>query len=250
MIKNIILIGSGSVATHIARKLIESSYKISIVFSRRKESAKNLAEELGSAWTNKINKIKTGDLIIIALKDAVIKNIIRKLPNIPVVHTAGAIDLEIFEDRFENYGVLYPIQTLNKNIKAPSKIPFCIEANNKKFEKKLKKIANSLSDSVYILNSKQRKSLHVAAVFAANFSNHMYSISHEILKRNNIDFNILLPLIEETYKKIIFTNPTEAQTGPAKRKDLETIESHINLLDDKTIKTIYKTISKHIMQNE
>ena len=178
------------------------------------------------------------------------KLITKKLPNIPVVHTAGAIDIEIFEDRFNQYGVLYPVQTFNKDVKMEYNIPFCIEANNKKFEEELKKIANTLSSSVYILNSKERRYLHLAAVFAANFSNHMYSISHKILNERNIDFKILLPLIEQTSNKIKSTNPIYAQTGPAKRKDIKTLESHVDLIDDNTIKAIYKTISKHIMQNE
>ena len=126
----------------------------------------------------------------------------------------------------------------------------CIEAENQADYQVLELVAKTISDTVFNINSEQRKALHVAAVFVNNFVNHLYQIGHDICIENNIPFEILNPLIQETANKVISLSPKEAQTGPAKRNDTQTINSHLSFLSDETQKEIYKTLTKSIIDND
>jgi len=165
-----------------------------------------------------------------------------------VVHTAGSVAQNVFKNYSKNYGVFYPFQTFSKNKEVNfSEIPICIEANNEKFENKLINLAKKLSENVYKMNSEQRKYLHIAGVFANNFTNHMYYIASEILKQKNIDAEIINPLIKETANKLEKLSAYNAQTGPALRNDTESIKKHLNLLSSQPeFMEIYKLISKDI----
>jgi predicted short-subunit dehydrogenase-like oxidoreductase (DUF2520 family) len=143
-------------------------------------------------------------------------------------------------------GVFYPLQSFTKGKKVDFySIPICIEATHSTDEKLLKELANKLSDKIFTISSEQRKKLHVAAVFVNNFTNHMYTIGNNICKKNNIPFEILKPLIEETAQKVFKISPEKAQTGPAIRKDSETIKNHLFLLDEQE-KEIYNLMTKSI----
>ena len=182
-------------------------------------------------------------------KDDKIAEVISNFQNINIAHTSGSIGLEIFKSNFTNCGVFYPLQTFNKEVDITfSEIPLCIEANNPEFEKELLKIGESLSNSVVKMNSEQRKQLHIAAVFACNFSNHMFSIADDILQKSNVDFNLLHPLIRQTIKKIEKHSPKSVQTGPAKRNDKKIIESHLQSLE-KNQQELYKLITNSIIKN-
>ena len=251
MIQKIILIGSGNVATHLGKKIQDSNYDIIQVISKKKDSAKKLADDINTSFSNKISDIMPADLIILAIKDEEIEKIIPQLPDNPIVHTSGSIPIKVFEERFTNYGVIYPLQTFNKNIKIKYDIPFCIEANNKNFEKELKKIIQKISSNICLMNSTDRKILHIAAVFACNFSNHMYTIANNLLDKQGIPFSMLLPLIQQTSNKLKYNTPNNLQTGPAKRQDIKIIKTHMELLkDNDKLKEIYNLISNHIIENE
>jgi len=150
-----------------------------------------------------------------------------------------------------NFGVFYPLQTFSKQKKIKFRnIPFCIEANNKKNENILKNIADKISDKVFIINSEQREYIHIAAVFSCNFTNYFYSVSEKLLKKNNIDFNILLPLIQETTQKIKKFKPSEVQTGPAARNDIKIIKKHLEKLKkNPEQQKLYNLISKNIINS-
>ena len=248
--KNIILIGSGNVATHLGLSLKNSGYSITQVWSKKLQHAKMLARRLNSTFTNNIDELKDADLYIVAVKDDSLEYLIRQLNVNNIVHTSGSFGLEVFKKKTENYGVFYPLQTFNKNINLDfSKIPICIEANNKLFENKLVDIGNNLSKKVITMSSEKREKLHIAAVFASNFTNHMFSIADSIVAESNIDFKLLLPLINQTIKKIAKNKPSKVQTGPARRKDQKIIQNHINKLSNKELKNIYQIISNSIMKN-
>ena len=248
--KNIVLIGSGNVATHLGLSLVHQGYTIKQVWSKQLINAKILAKKLNSTPTNTLNNIKNADLYIVAVKDDTLESVIKNLNVNNIVHTSGSIGLEVFKNMSGNYGVLYPLQTFNKQISLNfSKIPICIEANNKLFESELINIGNNLVEKVITMKSNQRKQLHIAAVFACNFTNHMLSIADTILTKENTDFRLLLPIINQTVKKIKNNKPSEVQTGPAKRKDNRVIQSHINSLSDKQIRDIYKLVSNSIMKD-
>ena len=246
--KNIIIVGSGNVATHLGLSLLSKGYKIKQVWSKQLNNADKLAKKLNCTSTDSLNNLKSADLYILAVKDDVLESLIKKLNVNNIIHTSGSIGLEVFNNKFKNYGVFYPLQTFNKEISVDfSKIPICIEANNKSFEHKLQNIGNKLSKKTVTMSSEQRKQLHIAAIFACNFSNYMFSISDTILTKANIDFKLLLPIINQTVIRLNRNKPSQIQTGPAKRKDKEVIQSHINSISDKKIKEIYTLISNSIM---
>jgi len=247
--KNIILLGSGNVATHLGIALKNSNYNIVQVYSKSIENAKLLAKKLDANFTNDLTKLKSSDLIIISINDDAILSVLSQIKNTAIVHTSGSIGLNIFKGKFSNYGVFYPLQTFSKGVDLNvSEIPFCIEGNSLEFEKQLIEISKALSNNVVKMNSQQRKQLHIAAVFACNFSNHMYSIADDLLAKKDIDFKILLPLIRKTITNLKSNKPKEVQTGPAKRKDTVIIQEHITTIKEKEIKELYQKITANIIK--
>ena len=247
--KTIILVGSGNVATHLGIALQNCNYKIVQVYSRSIENAKKLAQKLNTDFTNDLTQLKCADLIIVSVNDDAISTVLSKLKNTAIVHTSGSVGMDVFEANFSDFGVFYPLQTFNKDIELTiSAIPFCIEGNSKAFEKQLVEIAKNLSSNVITINSEQRKQLHIAAVFACNFGNQMFSIADDLLTEKDIDFKILLPLINQTIAKLNTNKPKAAQTGPAKRKDIKIIQEHINLIQQEDIKELYQKISDSIIK--
>ena len=241
----ICMIGAGNVATHLSLALQRSGHEITQVFSRTEETAKVLAEKLNCPYTNNIQEILQAQLSIIAISDDAINAISSKLRG-PVVHTSGTKSLEVLQNKVS--GVFYPLQTFSKNKNIDFRtIPICIEANNKEIMYLLQSLANSISDYVYTISSEQRKYLHLSAVIACNFSNLMYQFASEICRTHNISFEMLKPLINETSDKINHVSAVKAQTGPAYRKDLETIKEQLLLLekDKEKKRNLQITDSKH-----
>lgn len=253
-LKKITIIGSGNVATHLAKALYREEYQIDTVYSQTKENAVVLANEVDSFPIDKISQMDvTSDLYLIAIKDDAIADFSQQFPfkDQLVVHTSGSISMEVFkENGFTNYGIFYPLQTFSKDKKIHlDEVPFCIEGSNEKIEADLIHLAKNISSKVYAIDSEERKKIHLAAVFACNFTNYMYTISEDILKKNRIDFDILKPLIQETAKKILKNTPQEMQTGPAVRKDQNIMQDHLDMLSNqKDYQTIYQLISNQIKQ--
>ncbi len=166
-----------------------------------------------------------------------------------VVHTSGSVNIEALNDR-NRKGVFYPLQTFSKSKEVDFNIiPICLEAQNQSDYKTLETVAKSISEVIYQVNSEQRRGLHVASVFVSNFVNHLYQMGNEICTENNLSFDILKPLIQETANKILTLSPQEAQTGPAKRNDTQTINSHLSFLTDENQKEIYKLLTKSIIDH-
>jgi predicted short-subunit dehydrogenase-like oxidoreductase (DUF2520 family) len=158
--------------------------------------------------------------------------------------------MEMLNDKNRKAG-FYPLQTFSKNKEINFKeIPICLEAQNETDLQLLKQVAENISDVVLEINSVQRKSLHVSAVFVSNFVNHLYKIGNDICLENNVSFDVLKPLISETANKIMTLSPIDAQTGPAKRKDTTTINSHLSFLTNENQKDIYKILTKSIIDND
>ena len=247
--KNITLIGSGNVATHLGLALKENGFNIKQVYSKVLKNAEKLSLILEAEAINKLEKLTDSDLTILSVSDNAIETILKNIKDRPIVHTSGYTGINIFNKKFNNCGVIYPLQTLNKEVSLEfSETPLCIEANNPIFEKKITKLAYSISKHIIALDSEKRKSIHIAAVFASNFTNHMLSIAYDLLKEKNIDFSILLPLVNQSIKKIKNNNPKDVQTGPAKRKDINIINHHMHDIKNTRIKKIYKTITDSIIK--
>jgi len=252
-IKNIVLIGAGNVATHLAYAFENAGLQILQVYSRTVDSAKTLAENLYTDFTTNINDLNPdADLYVISLRDDAVSLIADtlNLKDKLVVHTSGSLSMMSIETISKNIGVFYPLQTFSKVRKVTfSDIPVCIEANTEKNENLLLGLANSISNNVKLINSEEREVLHLAAVFACNFPNFMYSASENILINNKLDFNLLRPLILETALKIQKMNPVDAQTGPAKRGDQKIMNQHLEMLKNYPgLETLYKMISAQIQK--
>jgi len=249
--KNIALIGAGNVATHLGLALTASGCNIAQVYSRTEESARQLADRTSATFTVDINTISgDADIYIIAVKDEAIEDIAGQV-NVSdklIVHTSGSVSMDVLKNVSGNYGVLYPLQTFSKNTEINFKpVPLCIEANTGLNENSLLSLARDISDNVHLINTQQRKLLHLAAVFACNFGNHMYSIAEDILKRENLAFDMLKPLIIETASKIEDNSPGDVQTGPAIREDQKIMDEHLEYLSDlPTYRDLYKLISESI----
>jgi predicted short-subunit dehydrogenase-like oxidoreductase (DUF2520 family) len=254
MTRKIVILGAGNVATHLTRVLLKEGYNICQIYSRTVESARELGLKTGVHYTNSIDQLyREADVYIFALSDTAIAPLAKKIHlkhNPLLVHTAGSVSLDVFKESSNNYAVLYPLQTFSKNREIDfSNIPICVDANNKKNLKIVEAIASSISLKVTQMSDDERKQVHLAAVFACNFTNYMYSLSEEILNKKNIDFNLLKPLIEETASKIHDLSPLKAQTGPAIRNDKPTMNKHKELLEnDNDLKKLYTFISNNIIK--
>jgi predicted short-subunit dehydrogenase-like oxidoreductase (DUF2520 family) len=247
-IKKILLVGSGNVATHLGINLKRNNYIIKQVFSRSIENAKDLAKKVDSDYTNKPENIVATDLTIIAISDDSIKDVLDFLPDVPTVHTSGHTNINILKNSFTSYGVIYPLQSFKKNIELNfTDIPFLIEANTKEFENNLIEVCSCLSANTIRVNSSERKKIHLAAVYACNFSNHMQVIAKEIMDDAKINYELLIPLIKKTFSNLEL-DPKMKQTGPAIRKDFNILDNHINLIKKDEQKEIYKLISNSIIK--
>jgi len=246
----ITIIGSGNVAQHLIKAFSKSeAVEIAQVFSRKKEKLSSLIEF--EKIVSDYQDLKEADLYIIAVTDNAIADVSRQLPfnNQLVVHTSGTASIETLDDK-NRKGVFYPLQTFSKNKEIDfSVIPICLEADNTFDFRVLETVAKSISKAVFPINSEQRKALHVAAVFVNNFTNHLYQIGQEICEENQVSFDILKPLIQETAEKIKTLEPVDAQTGPAKRNDSNTIEAHLEYLTNENQKNIYKILTQSIQHN-
>jgi predicted short-subunit dehydrogenase-like oxidoreductase (DUF2520 family) len=249
---NIVLLGSGNVATHLGRSFKLAGQDIVQVYSREAQNAYELADSLGAEAVENLADITLkADLYIIAVKDDAIRQVALglSLTDQLVVHTSGSTDLNVLDGISERTGVFYPLQTFSK-LKAIDfrQIPIAIEGNSEEVISTLRGIADRLSEKVIELNSIQRRTLHTAAVFACNFTNHMYTIAAELLKTQGLDFDLLRPLIAETAIKVQLNDPATMQTGPAVREDFSTLEKQRELLaHDASTVELFEKISQSII---
>jgi predicted short-subunit dehydrogenase-like oxidoreductase (DUF2520 family) len=240
------IIGTGNVAWHLLH-FIENQPNLHL--QRWYGRKMDLDTKFNNVLSNDISSLKEANITILAVSDDVIAELSSQLSfkNQLVVHTSGSKSIDILDSK-NRKGVFYPLQSFSKNKKVDfSQIPITIEAQNQKDEVFLKEFAHIFTQNVSIVNSNQRLALHVAAVFANNFVNLMYQNTYQLCKENNIDFEILIPLIQETASKIKNINPVDAQTGPAKRKDLKTIALHQEFLKDTKYLSLYNFLTKEIL---
>ena len=253
MIK-VIIIGSGNVSQHLIVALqnsqnIGDEIELIQVYSRKRETLTHLLDF--NKITTDFNDLLEADLYLIAVSDDAIARVSNQLPfkNRLVVHTSGSVSLDSLNND-NRKGVFYPLQTFTKNKEVDFKnIPICLESENATDYQLLEKVAKSISEKVFAINSEQRKALHVAAVFVNNFTNHLYHLGNEICKEHQVPFEILKPLIQETAQKINTLSPEDAQTGPAIRNDKQTIEAHQLFLTNSNQSNIYKTLTQSIQDN-
>ena len=251
----IVIIGSGNLATQLVLALTDAGLHIRQVYSRTADHAKELADKIGAGYTVNIDEIKeNADVYIMSVKDDAISEIAAKVcaksTNAVFVHTAGSISMDVFSGKAQHYGVLYPMQTFSKSRKVNFKeIPCFLEASDDATLSIIRSIAERVSDNVVLADSAKRKKIHLAAVLACNFTNHCYRLAEKVLDEEGIDFKLFLPLIDETARKVAQLSPKQAQTGPMVRYDTGVMQMQIDLLNDERTKQIYRLMADSIHED-
>ncbi|MCH5230039.1 MAG: DUF2520 domain-containing protein [Muribaculaceae bacterium] len=230
------IIGSGNVATHLFKAL----------------GGKTQVELIEPHSLKGLNL--NSELIILAVADEAISQILPKLKETSsiIVHTSGSVDMECLKEKNREYGVLYPLQTFSKNLEMNyDDIPFFIEASSPSVEDKLKDIASLITKNVRYANSQARKQLHLASVFACNFTNALAGVAKELLSETDIEFSVFMPLLRQTVEKLKYLSPKEAQTGPAIRNDRKIIRAHLDMLGkEPELKALYELLTKRIQHEK
>lgn len=247
------LIGAGNLATQLGKSLKKAGVIISQVYSRTEDSARTLGELLDAEWLTDIKALRyEADIYIFSVKDSVLCELISEVCKSRgdklFLHTAGSMSMSCFEGKALRYGVFYPMQTFSKTKDVDFEcIPVFIESNSIETEDVIRSLANKLTQRVIRLSSADRKYLHLAAVWACNFTNYCYTVASDILGEHGIPFDVMLPLINETTEKIKKISPKEAQTGPAVRGDRNVMSKQFELMNDKEdLQKLYKMLSKGI----
>lgn len=249
----ITLIGAGNLAYHLGIALYNANYHIRQVYSRTQEHAEQLANRLNAAAISDLSLIdQSSDIYLFALKDNALAKIASlKLGGKIVAHTSGILPTGTLKSISKNCGILYPLQTFIKEKAVDFKeVVIIVNAGTPKAKKMLTELALSLSTHVENLDDKQREWLHIAAVFANNFTNYLFGISYELAEKHHIPFELLRPLIEQTVANILRGDPHDFQTGPAVRGDTDTILKHAEiLLSGSPFRKLYLEFTKLITRD-
>lgn len=246
------LIGSGNVATHLGQSLAAADgCEIIEVCSPR--HASELASRLGvRAVGDPSNASRDADLYLISVADDALTDVVSKLPHVPsaiYAHTSGSVAMDVLEGLSAHIGVFYPLQTFSRDVKLDiSRVPVFIEGSDEPTAKRLTAIASLISGSVFRADSALRSHLHIAAVFACNFVNHLWAIADGLLARDGLSLEVLHPLLEETLRKAECHHPADVQTGPAAREDRRIIEAHAGSLPE-SLRDIYLMLSESIINS-
>lgn len=253
--KKISVIGTGRVAYHFINEILSKDNLKLIKIIGRSKKIKSEFNKFKKYYSNDLSYIQKSDFCVLAISDNSIIDVCKKIKKFSgiILHTSGSIDLSVFNN-YSNSGVIYPFQTLSFNRKVNfQKIPLLVEGSNKETLDKIISLAKLFSENVILMKSDKRLVCHLSAIFANNFTNHLIFNSEEILKKFNIDPDILQPLIHETISKIKSISTSAAQTGPAVRNDLITIKKHLRFLKNNNLNNnadIYKVLSESIIKNK
>lgn len=247
-LQSIGIIGNGNVASQLSNFLLHKNCKLTKILVRDIQRAKNEQVIFGELYTDNYNDLASCDLVLVSVNDDALNDVIAQIPlNCFVAHTSGSIGLDQI-NRKEKIGVFYPLQTFSKGkVVDMSTVPVLIESEDKIVENELFRFAKTLFNRVEIMDSEQRKKLHLAAVFVNNFTNHLYYQADEFLKKYALDFSLLIPLILETANKVQGISPKNAQTGPARRGDLKVIEAQEKQLSGTQLE-MYQLFTQSILK--
>lgn len=255
----VVLLGAGRVATHLAPALVRAGVRLLQVWSRTEESARVVAEPLGVPYTDDLDAVVSdADIYIVCVSDGALPQVAEKVVAVAgksplYLHTAGSVGMELWQRCGAlRYGILYPLQTFSKEREVDMReVSFFVEASSDESIVKVEDLASKLSTKVFRADSERRARLHISAVFACNFANAMYGIAYRLLAEEDIPFEVLLPLIDETSAKVHVLTPKEAQTGPAVRGDKDVMQSHLQTLaENQELSEMYATISNYINRNK
>lgn len=248
----ITILGAGNVATQLALALKKSGNEIVQIYNRSNDAGSELAKTLGAGFSSDLDQLAGADVYLVAVKDDAISEVASKFRSNDkiVAHTSGSKSKDLLQSSSPNFGIFYPLQTMTKSVKVDFKnVPLLIEGSNRQTTAMLEALAKTISKNVHRVDEQQRQWIHVAAVFANNFTNHLFGISEQLLLAQGLPFEILKPLIFNFIQSLETHSPSEIQTGPAVRGDLQTIEKHMQLLGDNTrLQKIYQILSESIIE--
>jgi predicted short-subunit dehydrogenase-like oxidoreductase (DUF2520 family) len=248
----IVIVGSGNVASVLGRLCKQNGHQVLQVISRNSGNAKILADELSCEYADYGGKMNAeGQVYLVAVADTALSDLNNNfnLGNKLILHTAGSVSKDVLKNLSVNYGVLYPLQSLRKEMEYATDIPLLVDGNTEETITLIEDFAKTLSANVSKANDEERLKLHVAAVVVSNFTNHLYALAEEFCKKENVDFTLLTPLINETAERIQKFSPADVQTGPAVRNDIFTIEKHLRILTNHpALKYMYIKLTDSIMK--
>jgi predicted short-subunit dehydrogenase-like oxidoreductase (DUF2520 family) len=253
--QEIVIIGAGKLASHLGLAFVKQGIIVRQVYNRTRAPGLKLAKRIGSTFTADIREINPeASVYIMAVSDSGLEQLAGrlKLRNKLVIHTSGAIGMDILQQVSKNIGVFYPVQTFSQKTSVDfRKIPVCLEANSVVAERQLTGLAEKITGKIYYLDSDKRRLLHLGAVFSANFTNFMFTVAEELMVESGIDFDLLKPLIGQTARNTDHGNLFKYQTGPAFREDSKVIAIHRGLLaSHPDYLEIYNLISENIIRHK
>jgi predicted short-subunit dehydrogenase-like oxidoreductase (DUF2520 family) len=245
-------VGAGNVATHLSRGL-DAAEGVEVVqlFSRNIDHAAALAAQLHNCEaSDDLAHIDSRlDALVVAVSDTSIADVVAAMPWFGglLLHTSGSVPMSTLAAKAEHYGVLYPLQTFSRDVAlALEDVPFFIEAESDATRERIDRLARLLSPKVYHANSEQRRTLHLAGVLSCNFVTYLWECATRVLSTDGYDFDVVAPLIEATMAKVKECGAHAAQTGPARRGDVATMQAHMAMLPERE-REIYKLLSQAIM---
>jgi predicted short-subunit dehydrogenase-like oxidoreductase (DUF2520 family) len=245
-----VIIGSGNTATVLGKKFLLSGHEVLQVLGRNREAVSELAGKLKCSFSTDPGQAnRNADIYVMAIADDAIAEVARNLAldKKLVVHTAGSVSKDVLQACSRNYGILYPLQSLRKEIEAVPEIPFLVDGNTPDDLAVISEFAQSLSPVVRKADDEQRLKIHLAAVMVSNFTNHLYALADQYCRQEGIGFDILLPLISAIAERVRHVEPRSVQTGPAVRHDTRTIDKHLELLNEHPgLKAFYELFTKSI----
>lgn len=249
---DVVILGTGNTATVLGRKLKDAGHTILQIYGRDAKSASELAYILDTESTNYISVVnRDADIYLIAVSDDAISTLVKQLHfgKKVAVHTAAAVSKNVLKDAADFYGVFYPLQSLKQQSVHLPETPIIIDASDPATTELLESLAGSISNKVVQAGDEQRLKLHLAAVFCNNFTNHLYALVEDYCRKEQLDFQLLIPLIQETTQRLEELSPGKSQTGPAVRNDEETIGKHLALLADyPELSKVYRLFTHSISQ--
>ncbi|MEY2918193.1 MAG: hypothetical protein RIS73_1907 [Bacteroidota bacterium] len=247
----IVIIGSGNVATVMGRLFKKNNHQVLQVMSRHLAHAKLLADELGCSYTNYDGVTDlSADMYLVAISDGVLFDLNKSfnLGSKLIVHTAGSVSKQVLKDISANFGVMYPLQSLRKEMNIIPEIPLLVDGNTEEATALIEDFAKTISSFVKRSTDEERLKLHVAGVVVNNFTNHLYAVAEDFCGKENIDFKLLFPLIQETAQRLNHFSAKNVQTGPASRNDVFTLDKHLRILSaHPKLKYLYLKLTDSIM---
>lgn len=247
------IVGTGNVANVLCRLIISKGHQVIQVIGRNEETLKVMADRYGAKVSILGSPVcSDADICIIAVSDAALEDVLRfiEIEDIPLVHTAGSVSIQVLKNFSSRFGILYPLQTLRKEMHHLPPIPFMVDGNDENTRDLIKTFAKTLSEYVEVADDDRRIETHVAAVFVCNFTNHLYALAENYCQHQSLPFDILRPLIQQTADRVMQHSPYSVQTGPAVRKDMQTIEKHLKMLNSHPdLKSIYIELTESIIRS-